>query len=275
MSLPQIAESLAIAYLRGDHRVVRGLLPQLSARLKGERGERVRAALNAPPRLRTLNYWQQIAPGRSPWAPPSVNKVTERWLLEVTHADALYAAGESVRPLLLSGPTRCGKTSIAMKVAREREIPLFRLSVGGILKGTLGSSSRSITEAFDEARSFTEPALWLMDEIDAIGGRRSESVPAAADKELNASVSALLTGLDSWPASSPLIATTNLNASLDLALLARFSCVSWPEWEELGVDERAAFIDSHGGEHFKRSSYADAVERAREERVDRILLEAS
>lgn len=266
-SLPEITEALCVAIAtRQDYRV-KGLCLQAAAKMGEPRGERVVSAFNRQTAV-DLKHWSSVAIERSPFVPSSVRNRLDEWLEEARYADQLTAAGERPRPLLLVGPTRCGKTSSAHALAARLSLPLYRLGLNDVIDSFMGGTSAKLAAAMKE---LNRPGVWLIDELDAIAMRRQYDQNAGQERAH--AVGFLLTALDSLPSGTLLVATTNLSESIDSAVLARFSEVSWPEWQMM--PDQAAFVASHGGDTgLYYSSYAEAAEKARRYRVANIIADA-
>jgi AAA+ superfamily predicted ATPase len=82
--------------------------------------------------------------------------------------------GKSLRGgLLLYGPPGCGKTFIARAVAGELGAHFMAVSFADIVDMYTGQSERNIREMFATARS-SAPCVLFLDEVDAIGQKRSQ-----------------------------------------------------------------------------------------------------
>jgi len=75
--------------------------------------------------------------------------------------------------MLLYGPPGCGKTLLAQAAAGESGVPFFSLEIPEVLSKWLGESEQRIHQFFEAARA-QAPAIVFLDEIDALGGKRSE-----------------------------------------------------------------------------------------------------
>jgi AAA+ superfamily predicted ATPase len=75
--------------------------------------------------------------------------------------------------LLLYGPPGCGKTFIARAVAGELGAQFLAVSFADVIDMFIGQSERNIRELFTMARS-KAPCLLFLDEVDAIGQKRSQ-----------------------------------------------------------------------------------------------------
>ena len=82
--------------------------------------------------------------------------------------------GKSLRGgLLLYGPPGCGKTFIARAVAGELGAQFIAVSFADIIDMFVGQSERNIHELFEIARR-NAPCVLFLDEVDAIGQKRSQ-----------------------------------------------------------------------------------------------------
>ena len=95
------------------------------------------------------------------------------------------------RGVLLYGPPGCGKTCLALAVAGELGVPLFKISAPEIVSGMSGESEAKIRELFETAVRMG-PAIIFIDEIDAITPKREN-----AQREMERRIVAqLLTSMD-------------------------------------------------------------------------------
>jgi SpoVK/Ycf46/Vps4 family AAA+-type ATPase len=125
--------------------------------------------------------------------------------------------GKSLRGgLLLYGPPGCGKTFLARAVAGELGAKFFALGLNDVLDMWLGESERRLHEAFDEARR-AAPCVLFLDEIDALGQKRSQLRHSAGRNVVNQ----LLAELDGALADNEgvfVLAATNHPWDVDTAL---------------------------------------------------------
>jgi AAA+ superfamily predicted ATPase len=75
--------------------------------------------------------------------------------------------------LLLYGPPGCGKTFIARAVAGELGAQFMAVSFADVIDMFIGQSERNIRELFTIARN-KAPCVLFLDEVDAIGQKRSQ-----------------------------------------------------------------------------------------------------
>jgi cell division protease FtsH len=151
------------------------------------------------------------------------------------------------RGVLMVGPPGTGKTLLARAVAGEAEVPFFSVTGSGFVELFVGVGAARVRDLFAEARK-RAPAIIFIDEIDAIGQRRSGGQGAyVANDEREQTLNQLLAELDGFEPTAGIVvlAATNRPEILDPALLrpGRFDrevTIPLPN-----VSERAAILAVH------------------------------
>ena len=120
--------------------------------------------------------------------------------------------------VLLYGKPGTGKTLIAKAIAGEADVPFISLSGSEFIEMFAGLGASRVRKLFDKARKLA-PCIVFIDEIDAIGSRRTSN--SGAETENNQTLNQLLVEMDGFSSEETIIvlAATNRPEMLDKALL--------------------------------------------------------
>lgn len=123
------------------------------------------------------------------------------------------------RGILLQWPPGTGKTLLARAVAGESEVPFFSISGSEFVEMFVGVGASRVRDLFREARE-KSPSIIFIDEIDAIGKKRSPGIGGGHD-EREQTLNQILTEMDGFDNETNIIvmAATNRADVLDKALL--------------------------------------------------------
>jgi SpoVK/Ycf46/Vps4 family AAA+-type ATPase len=118
--------------------------------------------------------------------------------------------------LLLYGPPGCGKTFLARAVAGEMGAKFIPMSIVDVLNMWIGNSERNLHEIFEAARR-NAPCVLFLDEIDAIGHKRSQ-LQSSAMRTLGNQLLAEMDGIEGDNEGVFILAATNAPWDVDPAL---------------------------------------------------------
>lgn len=141
-------------------------------------------------------------------------------IVDYLHNPKKYTeAGASMpKGILLVGPPGTGKTMLAKAVAGEASVPFFSISGSEFVEMFVGMGASKVRDLFQQAKE-KAPCIVFIDEIDAIGQKRSSGVSGGND-EREQTLNQLLTEMDGFEGNTGVIilAATNRPESLDPAL---------------------------------------------------------
>ena len=134
--------------------------------------------------------------------------------------DKYTEAGASMpKGILLVGPPGTGKTMLAKAVAGEANVPFFSISGSEFVEMFVGMGASKVRDLFRQAKE-KAPCIVFIDEIDAIGQKRSSGSGYGGNDEREQTLNQLLTEMDGFEENTGVIilAATNRPESLDPAL---------------------------------------------------------
>lgn len=137
------------------------------------------------------------------------------------HPDRYSRLGGRIpKGVLLEGPPGTGKTLLAKAIAGEASVPFISIGGSDFVELFAGLGASRVRKLFEEAKK-QAPCIIFIDEIDAIGGRRSVNTGSGSSDEREQTLNALLVEMDGFETSETIIvvAATNRSDILDSALL--------------------------------------------------------
>lgn len=120
--------------------------------------------------------------------------------------------------MLLYGPPGCGKTEVALKIAKTLGMPIVIARLDTLISSYLGSTAKNIRLLFQYVEN--TPCILFLDEFDAIAKQRDDVHELG---ELKRVVNSLLQNIDKLDNKNIIIAATNHEKLLDEAIWRRFS----------------------------------------------------
>ena len=120
--------------------------------------------------------------------------------------------------ILLCGKPGTGKTLIAKAIAGEAGVPFITMSGSEFIEMFAGLGASRVRKLFEKAKKIS-PCIVFIDEIDAIGSRRTSG--SSGESENNQTLNQLLVEMDGFETDETVIvlAATNRPEMLDKALL--------------------------------------------------------
>ena len=149
-----------------------------------------------------------------------IDEVIETLELPLTNPELFVEVGvEPPNGILLYGPPGTGKTLIAKAVAHRAKATFIRMSGTELVQKYIGEGARLVRDVFDIARE-KAPSIVFIDEIDAVGSRRTYD-GTTGSSEVNRTMVQLLAELDGFDKRGDvkIVAATNRIDLLDPALL--------------------------------------------------------
>lgn len=137
------------------------------------------------------------------------------------HPDKFSSLGGYIpKGVLLQGPPGTGKTLLAKAIAGEASVPFYSIGGSDFVEMFVGVGASRVRELFTEAKK-NAPCIIFIDEIDAIGGKRSGGTASGSNDEREQTLNALLVEMDGFDSDETVIivAATNRPDILDPALL--------------------------------------------------------
>ena len=139
---------------------------------------------------------------------------------QINNSNYKYLGAVLPKGILLEGPPGVGKTYLAKAIATETKSKFISISGSEFIEIYVGVGALRVRELFKLAR-VNSPSIIFIDEIDAIGGKRSGGRGGDTQREHDQTLNQLLTEMDGFKENSEIIilAATNRKDMLDPALL--------------------------------------------------------
>ena len=150
--------------------------------------------------------------------PDSVENKIKRIESEFSARERLSKYGlKPKKKVLLYGSPGCGKSMSAERIAWTIGLPFLKVRLDAIISSYLGESAANLKKLFDALNDY--PCVLLLDEFDYIAKTRGNGQDVG---EMHRIVNILLNLLEDYDAPGVLIATTNIEGSIDKAIFRRF-----------------------------------------------------
>ncbi len=137
-------------------------------------------------------------------------------LYPLQHPEMYAAYGKQIGGgILMYGPPGCGKTYLARATAGEIGAGFLSVGISDVLEMWTGQSERNLAQIFEQAR-YNKPCVLFFDEVDALGGRRSDMSSGAGRHVINQFLSEM-DGIDKDNDGLLVLAATNAPWHVDPA----------------------------------------------------------
>lgn len=112
-------------------------------------------------------------------------EIAMKIIMPLKHPEMFRAYGKPIGGgILMYGPPGCGKTYLARATAGEIRAAFLSVGINDVLEMWIGNSERNLHQLFEQARR-NRPCVLFFDEVDALGGRRSDMLGGAARQLIN------------------------------------------------------------------------------------------
>ncbi|KNH06009.1 hypothetical protein XU18_3066 [Perkinsela sp. CCAP 1560/4] len=149
-----------------------------------------------------------------------IREIIEAVVLPITEKERYQKIGiKPPKGVLLYGPPGTGKTQLARACAAQSGCVFLKLAAPQLVQMYIGDGAKIVRDAFELAKQ-KAPAIIFIDELDAIGIRRSDN-DQHGEREVQRTMLELLSQLDGFHSQDDIkvLAATNRIDVLDPALL--------------------------------------------------------
>lgn len=147
---------------------------------------------------------------------PLKEEIRMKIIFPLKHPDMYAAYGKEIGGGILTyGPPGCGKTYLARATAGEIEAGFISIGISDVLDMWIGTSERNLHALFEQAR-VNKPCVLFFDEVDALGGRRSDMQSGSSRQLINQFLSEM-DGVESSNEGVLILAATNAPWHVDPA----------------------------------------------------------
>jgi len=176
-----------------------------------------------------------------------IQELIEAIVLPMTHAERFETIGiHPPKGVLIHGPPGTGKTLLARACAAACNCTFLKLAGPQLVQMFIGDGAKIVRDAFELARE-KPPCIIFIDELDAIGTKRSGGGELSGVREVQRTMLELLNQLDGFSGNNQVkvICATNRPDSLDPALLRSGRLDRKIELPHPNEDARARIMKIH------------------------------
>jgi 26S proteasome regulatory subunit T5 len=194
-----------------------------------------------------------------------IQELIEAIVLPMTHKERFENIGiMPPKGVLMHGPPGTGKTMMARACAAATNATFLKLAGPQLVQMFIGDGAKIVRDAFTLARE-KSPAIIFIDELDAIGQKRSGGGELSGVREVQRTMLELLNQLDGFSSTTQvkIIAATNRPESLDPALLRSGRLDRKIELPHPNEDSRGRIMQIHSRKMNYKKDDVNFVELAR------------
>jgi len=194
-----------------------------------------------------------------------IQELIEAIELPMKHKERFEAIGITPpKGVLMHGPPGTGKTMMARACAARSNATFLKLAGPQLVQMFIGDGAKIVRDAFTLARE-KAPAIIFIDELDAIGQKRSGGGELSGVREVQRTMLELLNQLDGFSSTTQvkIIAATNRPDTLDPALLRSGRLDRKIELPHPNEDARARIMQIHSRKMNYKKDDVNFVELAR------------
>merc|ERR1719498_524264 len=176
-----------------------------------------------------------------------IQELIEAVVLPMTHKERFDNIGiKPPKGALMYGPPGTGKTLMARACAARTNACFLKLAGPQLVQMFIGDGAKLVRDAFQLAKE-KQPAIIFIDELDAIGSKRSSGGELSGVREVQRTMLELLNQLDGFSSAEQVkvIAATNRPDTLDPALLRSGRLDRKIELPHPNEDSRARIMHIH------------------------------
>merc|ERR1719498_2280941 len=176
-----------------------------------------------------------------------IQELIEAVVLPMTHKERFDNIGiKPPKGALLHGPPGTGKTMMARACAAATNATFLKLAGPQLVQMFIGDGAKIVRDAFVLANE-KQPAIIFIDELDAIGSKRSSGGELSGVREVQRTMLELLNQLDGFSSNAlvKVVAATNRPDTLDPALLRSGRLDRKIELPPPNEDSRARIMQIH------------------------------
>jgi ATP-dependent 26S proteasome regulatory subunit len=148
-----------------------------------------------------------------------IDTVLVQWRSQETFKPLAKYGIFPVRQLLFYGPPGNGKTSACSWIAKQLDVPLFRVRCEQLVEAYLGRTATNVSKVMEHLMK-SPSAVVLFDEVETLFPARGKD-GSACGREMTSAMTVYWQYMDRWAKNHLFVLATNMHDQLDAALMSR------------------------------------------------------